>query len=287
MKFKSTVYEYDRLLLEIDIITLCNYHCWYCYSRKRKNLWNKIMSLDNIKMIAKRVKEYKGKVDINLLGGEPLMHPRLDTILKIFSELNNVNEITITSNGSHDKTSVISKYPNVKMNISYHASEVEFSHFLEILEMYNNIGKLNVVTVMMDEDYSKDIKDLIRIKDNYPCTLFEQHYPIIDGEFYNIYENDSKDDFEKIFQIDDSEPITYDEVVRNKLNRFKGCRCEIKRVGIQIDGSVKENCKYTRDKNIFKNYTLADRYMICDMPECLEYVTLQMRKTRIERYCSG
>lgn len=275
--FRSTSYETDRIVIEVDIINLCNYHCWYCYARKRKDLWNRIMPIKDIKFIASKISKYQGRVDINLLGGEPFMHPKIKEILDIFSSLENVGEVNITTNASRIKDYDILKGDKININVSFHPSEIkDFDKFYRTLDDLYNIGKLNTVTVMMDSsDLLPKIEELMTYQEKYPKTLFEQHYPMVDNRELNISETTDKISFEKNFEVD-GKLLSYDEVIRGKHNYFKGWKCKVQRYRVMINGDIVENCIV--NGNIFKDYNFVDHTMVCPFEQCVEYITLNLEK---------
>jgi len=100
MKFRWDKYEElpleRRNTLQVFITNNCNLRCNGCFARKIMSENNKNMSLEEYKEVVKDFLEKGGK-QINLLGGEPLIHPNLREIIRYNTERN--IKTTIYTNG--------------------------------------------------------------------------------------------------------------------------------------------------------------------------------------------
>jgi len=100
MKFPWHKYEElplsRRNTLQVFITNVCNLKCTGCFARKIMIDNNKHISLEEYTLVVQNFLE-KGGQQINLLGGEPLLHPKLKEILRINNE-NNI-KTTIYTNG--------------------------------------------------------------------------------------------------------------------------------------------------------------------------------------------
>lgn len=100
MKFPWHKYEElplsRRNTLQVFITNACNLKCTGCFARKIMADNNKYITLEEYSSAVKTFLE-KGGQQINLLGGEPLLHPELKQILKINKD-NNI-KTTIYTNG--------------------------------------------------------------------------------------------------------------------------------------------------------------------------------------------
>lgn len=282
--FKSNTYEKNRIVIDIDILTVCNYHCRYCYARGEKNKWNKIMSIDDIKSICTKISTMDKVVDINILGGEPTLHPKLREILKLFHSLRNVEDVTITTNSSplavrklmkvFDELD-IRKYPKIRLNLSFHPKEIkDMDEFYYDVKRFYDLGRLDLVTVMVEEGCIQEVNDLMKYAENFPYTLFEQIYPCVDG-IVEVQEGTTSD-FNKIYLRNDTGPYGYDEVIKKGYNHFKGWKCMINRLAIKVDGTLITNC-LPDGKNILRDFKF-DEFMICPLEECTESCTLESLK---------
>lgn len=73
--------------LYVEILSLCNQRCIYCYNGDNLNKNDKL-SLDRIKELAQQTKSIcdDDKFQITLSGGEPLLHPNFIEILDCFAQ---------------------------------------------------------------------------------------------------------------------------------------------------------------------------------------------------------
>ena len=85
---------YPRVL-NIELTNYCNLYCGHCY-KDAGNKNNIFLEFEIIKLICEK---YKGKIQvINLTGGEPLSHPKINEIIDILYAAGfNIN---ITTNGT-------------------------------------------------------------------------------------------------------------------------------------------------------------------------------------------
>ena len=80
----------------IDITYLCNYSCHYCRWGSKDTEGRVHKSLESILASSKDL-ELIGTKRIVLSGGEPLLHPEINTIVSYYSKI--VEEVVLISNG--------------------------------------------------------------------------------------------------------------------------------------------------------------------------------------------
>ena len=72
-------YSTDRsnmIFILAYIIDVCNYNCAYCYNEKPRT--NKVLDLNRLYAFLEYLqKRTKKNIDIELIGGEPTLHPNL------------------------------------------------------------------------------------------------------------------------------------------------------------------------------------------------------------------
>ena len=172
----------------IEITNICNLNCSFCSKDKRKL---KELSLEEFEIILKKIKKFTNNIYLHVKG-EPLIHSKLDGILKLTQEYN--FNVRITTNGVFlkEKYHIIKKYNNIKqINISLHSENNKKNYFIDIFETIDklsiptvyriwtlNNGKLNKLsTIIVDkiinyyklnDDFKKNLinNNNIKIKDN-------------------------------------------------------------------------------------------------------------------------
>ncbi len=99
--------QFNRPLrdLRISVIDRCNFRCPYCmpaeqfhrtYEFLNKNEW---LSFDEIDRLA-RVFVSLGVKKLRLTGGEPLLRPNIDELVRKLSTIEGVEDLALTTNGS-------------------------------------------------------------------------------------------------------------------------------------------------------------------------------------------
>ncbi len=103
----STLDQFNRPLrdLRISVIDRCNFRCPYCmpaeqfhrtYEFLNKNEW---LSFDEIDRLA-CVFVSLGVKKLRLTGGEPLLRPNIDELVRKLSTIEGVEDLALTTNGS-------------------------------------------------------------------------------------------------------------------------------------------------------------------------------------------
>jgi len=128
----------------IDITDKCQLKCKHCLT-KYLNLGNEL-ELDRIKKIAKECEE-RGAFYVKLGGGEPLLHPQIFEIIKMFREIG--MQVSLSTNGylMSQKTAEFLAAHKVKISISiegpkelndYIRGEGHYNKALETLKILKN-----------------------------------------------------------------------------------------------------------------------------------------------------
>lgn len=109
----------------IEITDICNLACSFCPGTKREK---KFMTPEEFKIIATKLRARTEYVYLHVMG-EPLLHPQLEEILDIATELG--FKINITTNGTllSKKGSLLRKYSSIrKVSVSLHSYEGNHAH---------------------------------------------------------------------------------------------------------------------------------------------------------------
>ncbi|SEN63645.1 cyclic pyranopterin monophosphate synthase subunit MoaA [Mesobacillus persicus] len=109
MQADTTVYDYfNRPLrdLRISVTDKCNFRCTYCmpaeiFGPDYPFLTNKeLLSFDELERLAKIFVAHLGVKKIRITGGEPLMRPKLAEFIEKVKNIEGVEDIAMTTNGS-------------------------------------------------------------------------------------------------------------------------------------------------------------------------------------------
>ncbi len=150
IKWQST---YDKSLL-LFITGKCNLNCKNCFSISTRNA--KEMSLDEIKEIIKTNDEYQ---KIDLMGGEPLLHPN---VLEIIDYLKSINKsVSVYTNGKKLDLITNLDYP-IRACISFHEIESDNPSrkpikpiMGKVRDFVNNNNKIKLVLLLDQTNYTR------------------------------------------------------------------------------------------------------------------------------------
>jgi len=183
-------------ILDLFITEYCNLSCVYCSSN---NNIKTFISLDELKNM-----DYDKYTVINILGGEPLLHPEILDILKYYSseKFKDKTVILYTNGTMLPKLNIKEKY-NINVLLTFHSfgdevqeiytSTIENIFYKNIryqmlytlgtfkqLKEFNSNELASKIFIGFDIDLDTDIKYLVKIKkylnnfDLYPVNLLFQ-----------------------------------------------------------------------------------------------------------------
>lgn len=123
---------------------MCNLNCKYCYNKKPRT--GKLLDLDELYKFVTFIKESTGKnIYLELIGGEPTLHPKLCQFCKFISPICNKIEVFTNLSANANLYSELIKY-NVHIFASWHSSSEDF------IEKAKCIGSDNAVYCVMFEN---------------------------------------------------------------------------------------------------------------------------------------
>jgi organic radical activating enzyme len=244
MKFPWNKYEElsleRRNTLQIFITNKCNLKCKGCFARKAMGDGTSDISLEEYRSVVDIFLKKGGK-QINILGGEPLLHPELRKILDINRE-NNI-KTTIYTNGYSKEDFV-----GVKLRISICSQEMQ----------NKNIKKLPKTDIPFDANFMiskkttlNELLDCIEyIENNYSSKVFF----IFSMRELDNPEQEFFDDTENTMSV-----IDYKKLVHKFLDNYNGnMKIHISKRG------VFESTKTLPDtKCRFANYFIGGKIIQC------------------------
>jgi sulfatase maturation enzyme AslB (radical SAM superfamily) len=261
---------------------LCNYKCRYCFAGyghdttrpvsklKKQHIryaWKTVLPRLCLKTIP--------KFQIDLVGGEPTLHPDIKTIVYNILELPNLDSLILTTNLSKP-LSFFTDFPSVKkfiINISYHDLYAN-EHTLEKIINLNNTHNINVQIMLTDDpDFVCRVENIVKV--------FEQHniryaglYLFQTQTYKPNYTQDVIDKYDKLFTnqkkyryvtTDNIHYVTERDIMFNKLNLHKGWSCVARTWEIKTDGEIVNMCTRSRADTTLKDITKS---VVCPHSKC-------------------
>ena len=267
------------------LIDLCNMKCSYCiegYGDKNytsscnvhkskifSNIFKKVLKMIDLKSTP--------NFDIELLGGEPTLHPNFDCIVNELTKNEKCQNIYILTNLKQSKKNFKNINPNNKICIN---ASIHFENYNSSIEddcLFLKERGFNVLPVIMLHDNKKywgDIENFLlfckKNKMEYNISfLYDTVYgykPIYTNKFYERFNKYIKDDKRSWpFTIDGvNRNYSYREVLDNKLHELKNINCKPLRWVIDYKGSIYNAC--TKEPYLIRKK--SNKFIKCPMECC-------------------
>lgn len=208
--------------LRISVTDLCNLRCKYCMpeSGVKSLCHSDILSIEEIVEIVK-VASKNGIKKIRLTGGEPLVRRGFINLCKQISEINEIEDIAITTNGVYLKEMADELFENKVRRINFSLDTL-------VKEKYNDITRRN--------DFDKTMESLFyAIKKGFKVKI---NVVLIGGfnddeiqDFVNLANDyDLEVRFIELMQIGETANWSKDKFVSNKIVLEKVPKLEFDRV---------------------------------------------------------
>ncbi|WP_339007966.1 GTP 3',8-cyclase MoaA [Fusobacterium varium] len=192
--------------LRLSITDRCNLRCQYCMSERNMNFLprEELLTFEEIKRTVKILGKI-GIKKIRLTGGEPLVRKNFTDILKNISSVEEIEEISLTTNGlllgEHFES--LMKNRLKKINISLDtlnpvlykeitrggSLEKVLENIFKAIELGVERIKLNIVLIKEKND--NEIMDFVKFSETYPVDIrFIELMPIGEGKNFVSVSND-------------------------------------------------------------------------------------------------
>ena len=180
-------YYSRRINVKMYAIDACNYNCYYCYNEKHRN--NQALDLNAAYYFLEQIfLKFKKRIIVELIGGEPTLHPGLIDFCKKAQTANFIEKILIYTNFSKDVDYYMRliHIHKVHLDLSLHLGSVASnSKFMKkALWMKKSTKAIDKVTIsiLMHPNYIDYIKIIY-------ATLTQAN---IDVDIVKIFNNMSK-----------------------------------------------------------------------------------------------
>ena len=235
--------------LRIILTNSCNYLCKYCFNEGEKEKNTRCQNIEQLKKVIAIGREF-GINSVKLTGGEPLLYPKMDELLKYLDEIK-MPYYDLTTN-----ISLLNK-KNIDMLNKYHVSSLTLSlntlnkEKCEYLSGYHNFSN-----VIENLNYTiKNFNGKLRIN----CIVFDENYH--ENDYFDILVFCKKHNLGLRFVEPskvDGFPITYTKDSFNNLIN------DLRDVASQV---IKSDCRSV-EYFYFGNWYLTVMHSLCDNKLC-------------------
>ena len=248
----------------IEITNVCNLKCKFCPETSRTKEY---MTLENFENIIKKIHEHTKLVCLHVKG-EPLLHNKLEGILKILEKYN--LKANITTNGTLIKEKLpIIKATNVvrQLNISIHSilqnNSLDKKYLQDIFESANKLDNIIISYRLWNLENIKD-NDI----NNSIINSIEEYYDI-----QNLKEQLSKNDFIKIKEnvfINQDIEFTWPDINKENIIEEGRCLALKEQVAVLVDGTVVPCCLDNNGDIPLGNLLVEELEVILNSPKVKE-----------------
>lgn len=255
----------------IDILNACNLQCSYCPTGRRQNSGRsqRIIDIDLLEIFLDNIGKYLIMADL-FNWGEPLLHPQIDNIVRMFHERRIFHHISTNLN-IHNKQ-VLEKVCDAGLDFL----TISISGITqEIYEKYHQKGDINLVL--------DNLRHIINYKKKLKCIN-----PIIELKYlvfkFNIHQIDEARNLAKEMGVDifracyaggpEDEIIPIKEVQKHLLYPGTGKLCSQlwRTIVLNSDGGVAPCCFVYFKKDDFAEYRQSDMFNIRDIMTNNKYI---------------
>lgn len=206
LKYKKEYQMKKYKKVYIEITNICNLSCSFCPKTERES---KFLSVDEFKIVLKKIKPYTKFIYFHLMG-EPLLNPNLEEFLKIAHEED--FKVNITTNGTllRSVKDILLKAKSLRqINISLHSfeannKEISFEeYFNEVLAFIKEANEsTDIITAMrlwnldsykikgdnsLNDDIVEKIKDVFDYKEDLKTILtYDKRTKLKDNLYLNV-----------------------------------------------------------------------------------------------------
>jgi organic radical activating enzyme len=272
--------DYDLITFAWNIIDICQYKCSYCCAvdfnvntyRKKSMAW---------KIVLSKLKRLDTPFVLEILGGEPTLHPHILEITKELNKLENCIKIELITNLAK-KMSYFEKFDipecnKLEITPSYHPEYKEgFLDKCFELKKFNNTHYCVNVNLSDDPEEWEYIKYILSKSEElkmginflFPAGEWKPNYT---KEFFKYFKEYldivNKDYYPFTFSDGNTKNITTQYLIENKLNKFKGFKCKSLIYEIDLYGAITNLCTYKKQPLMpSKNSLVAE--VICPQDSC-------------------
>jgi organic radical activating enzyme len=275
--------NYNLKTFTWNLIDVCNQRCAYCYEgfgsdefRPVSTFFKNQSQINSYKNVLKILKlKSIGQFEVDIIGGEPTLHPHLYEILEQLNSLENCVEISLLTN-LKKPLSYYEKLNKPEYNKVLFCPSIHFDYYKEdLLTKCIEISKFQntqIIPIVMLHDNKKHwvnmenfINGLIQHNIEYTISFVYSCF-----EYVANYTDDFHTRFNKFivndnnrYNFNDNLILDKNDIYQNNLIEFKGWKCKPLRYIIKHTGEISNAC--TKKPLSFIN---TNNFEICPREQC-------------------
>lgn len=266
--------DYKTIQFEWFLTDWCNYKCSYC--SEQGNMSNKFTA-GKYKLVLTRLNSIKSNFTVEIIGGEPTLHPNVLDILQALSDNQYCTRVEIVTNLSRPVEFYQQlNIPKVFVLASYHP-EYHNEQFVQKLTQLPNAR----VTLNLSDNAEHWDKTEQMVK-----SLSESHIPFAfnilnpTGQYTPSYTDECYAKFGKYlttnqhslqvpyyFDNGTTEVLNESEIIKQGLDEFTNYQCTPIRYRITHDGDILNFCTDKVQPMMLSEDSLRQK-QICSLPKC-------------------
>lgn len=249
-KITSVWPHQDQVKVEWNIGKRCNYDCSYCPTEIHDN-FSPHTDINILESAVDRLCELDKPLRISLTGGEPCVHPDIESLLDYFKR-KNIFWVNITTNGTRGYR----WYLENEMYFNHLVFSLHFEHDWTrivdtIMKYYDNTEREFFVNVMAHHNKMDHVRNVVKAFKDIGIKFAVRRIRWTEGD-HNVFDDlryEGKD-LEWILEqdatakpncrINDEQIIHANDVIKQHMNQFKGwsCNAGLESLMINWDGEV-------------------------------------------------
>jgi len=289
----------DNLLkINIAITNNCNQNCEYCVANVPNIKHKYFIEKEYIKFLFSYLHKinFNRNFRVNILGGEPTLHKDLNYIIECISNSYPNNMIKIFTNGSQSINyyeSLINKYKNIKIDMSFHPKYSNIDKYIDMIYMFKNNNPNNIyyiINILLVYEYYDKIVEFISRANNingniYFILLFgvdyvNTKYNIFKDIIHNVKNENESLNYKLVFETKEL-IIPYEDIAyynSNNINIFKNMKCHIyDNQWIISNNYISSLCNTKKYCNLLPNgiksfindYNNYKNGIVCNLDSCI------------------
>lgn len=259
--------KYQIDIVELEITNACAHRCPYCYLGDISAPQAVRFSDFNILcQIIDKLNEYGVKM-IALLGGDPVLHPRIMDIMRYIKSTSNIKVSIMSNTLAFDKSLSIKELSGLIDNIDFtlhgktagehelfcHAREGLYNEIMLKLQEYINYGtNVNIAINLIPSTFNNIYKMVKAVRDNGVCfttLLLQRIIPLGRAQGTDSFNLTKRQVHEALLQIEQCEnefniDISFEDpyplccIDKRFFRYMKGCPEGINRLPVKGDGGI-------------------------------------------------